>query len=113
MRQLCSVGPAADGLFGRHCTAVTEMVRACLGRADTTNSTEFPYNLWLYQKYFPIDRIGWGLYPTHPWNQGQNGKYGPPQAQAAFGWNRLRWRRQWQAVCLMWFSRERKVLVPP
>ena len=59
------------------------MVRACLGRADTTNNTEFPYNLWLYQKYFPIDRIGWGLYPTHPWNQGQNGKYGPPQAQAA------------------------------
>ena len=34
----------------------------------TTNTTEFPYNLWLYQKYYDIERIGWGLYPTHTWN---------------------------------------------
>lgn len=38
---------------------------AMLVWADTTNSTEFPYNLWLYQKYFPVERIAWGLYPTH------------------------------------------------
>ena len=25
----------------------------------TTNSTEFPFSLWLYQKYFDIERIGW------------------------------------------------------
>ena len=29
--------------------------------------TEFPFSLWLYQKYFDIERIGWGLYPTHNW----------------------------------------------
>jgi hypothetical protein len=35
--------------------------------ADTTNSSELPYDLWLYQKYFPIQRIGFGLYPTQMW----------------------------------------------
>ena len=30
----------------------------------TTNSSEFPFDLWLYQKYFSVDRIGFGLYPT-------------------------------------------------
>ncbi len=37
----------------------------------TTNTTEFPYNLWLYQKYYDIERIGWGLYPTHTWNNSE------------------------------------------
>lgn len=39
--------------------------------------------LWSYQKYFPIGRIGWGLYPTHLWNNSENGRYGPPDAKAA------------------------------
>ena len=45
-------------------------LRCCLLCAPryTTNTTEFPYNLWLYQKYYDIERIGWGLYPTHTWN---------------------------------------------
>jgi hypothetical protein len=30
----------------------------------TQNSTEFPYSLWYYQKYFPISRLGFGVWPT-------------------------------------------------
>ena len=38
---------------------------ACVWRCRyTKNSTEFPFSLWLYQKYFPIDRIGFGVWPT-------------------------------------------------
>jgi hypothetical protein len=33
----------------------------------------FSYDLWLYQKYFTANRIGWGLYPTQDWGQGQSG----------------------------------------
>jgi hypothetical protein len=48
-----------------------------------TNTTEFQTDLWYYQKYFSIGRIGWGLYPTHLWNNSENGKYGPAAATAA------------------------------
>jgi hypothetical protein len=30
----------------------------------TLNSTEFPFSLWYYQKYFSIDRLGFGVWPT-------------------------------------------------
>ena len=38
----------------------------------TANSTEVPYITWIYQKYFKIDRIGWGLYPTKNWPDGES-----------------------------------------
>ena len=49
------------------CADITLLSFVCPPRY-TTNTTEFPYNLWLYQKYYDIERIGWGLYPTHTWN---------------------------------------------
>ena len=56
----------------------------------TTNSTEFPFSLWLYQKYFDIERIGWGLYPTHNWTDttpGHNAEHNA--ASAAFVASRM------------------------
>jgi hypothetical protein len=46
----------------------------------TANSTEFPYITWLYQKYLPTNRIGWGLYPTQRWPDAES--EGPFQAAA-------------------------------
>ena len=31
----------------------------------TRNSTEFPFSLWYYQKYFKISRLGFGVWPTN------------------------------------------------
>jgi hypothetical protein len=40
--------------------------------AYTSNSSIFPYVTWIYQKYFPIGRIGWGLNPVQNWPDGEN-----------------------------------------
>lgn len=38
----------------------------------TSNSTEFPFITWLYQKHFEVGRIGWGSYPTQGWPAGES-----------------------------------------
>eukprot|EP01052_Picozoa_sp_SAG31_P012708 SAG31_NODE_748_length_12390_cov_6.306484_12_plen_289_part_00 len=40
----------------------------------STNTSDFRTSLWLYQKYFQVSHIGWGLYPTHSWQSGENGE---------------------------------------
>ena len=48
----------------------------------TNNNSQFPYVTWIYQKYFPISRIGWGLHPDRNWGQGQSDG-GPYSAASA------------------------------
>ena len=48
----------------------------------TNNNSQFPYVTWIYQKYFPISRIGWGLHPDRNWGPGQSDG-GPYSAASA------------------------------